>query len=580
MFVFVFIFFCFSAFSENLGSAFFDPDYEKHLYNLYKKHHSQAISTSDWRQLISQKNVNVYLMQKGDNLWDVSKVLFGDPNYWPKLWSVNANLSNPHRVSVGHQLQVIMGTEGEAPRAVISSDTSQPAVNSFAQSSVDPVVSASSGDGIEVSSNNLMGKSDCVDDLSLIIDHKGVTKVYDRKYKCLSVREKIANRQTVDKAELDTYLASLEDPLDIRSTPKKDKAPVPKSLPYIMLVTGEGDLKLTVSMVSPAENINIVTNYQISEEDIDIVGRVNEILGGVPVPSGEIILNLDVPAQAGDSFSLINPIKSIRSQVRNPFVLEGGLGDEVVIQARVSIIGSVPGQGEGGFYFAQIDSMYNPINRNSRVIREDVSTFDLAGSFRKGSTKAQVVASASGQSGAMMMIHSFVYLNKGSSDGVNLGDVFDIQANSRVHGKNVRTSLGELLVVHVTPSYATAFVKNLNNPAYIGDYALSFDRLDQYISDEVVDDIIITEEDEGDFIEEGDLITEEKEDLGFGDTEDEEENDLLEEEDFVLEEGAEEEDLLEEEDFVLEEKLTDSSQSPNEDVEYPYEDEEAEWFAD
>ena len=557
MFIFVLILFCFSSFSQNSGLAFFDPDYENHLYQVYKKYHSQSISSSEWQRLINHKNVNIYPMQKGDNLWDVSKVLFGDPNYWPKLWSVNADLSNPHRVSTGHQLQVIMGTEGEAPRAVISGQS----ITSASQDSTGTV-----SDSENLSDNlsgSFLGDGSCVDDLSLILHKKGITRVYDQKHKCFSIRKKISARRAIDKAELDNYLSNSKESVSISSIPLKKRAPIPASLPYINLIRSNGVLNFREEGTVPSVgHFNIVTNYQVDEDEIDIVGQVSEILGGIPVPSSELILNLDVPAQEGESFSIIRPIRSIQSQIRNSFILEGNLGEEVVMQARVVIKGNVPGR--GGLYFAEVKSMYNPMSINSQVIREDVSSFDLSASFRKGSVKSQIVSSARDQSGSMIMIHSFVYLNKGSSDGLNVGDVFDIQANSRVHGRDIKKSLGEILVVHVTSSYSTAFVKDLNSQSYVGDYAVSFDHLDQYIPDEEEDDLIIEEE-------EDDLIIEEEEDISDYDEDDlitteesEDEQPTLDE--VELESSSSNEDFTSESDFIDEYEEEDISDYDEDDL--------------
>ena len=541
MFIFVLILFCFSSFSENLGSATLDPNYENYLYRVYKDYHSQSISSSKWRNLINQKNVNVYPVQKGDNLWDVSRVLFGDPNYWPKLWSVNSKLANPHRISAGHQLQIIMGTEGEAPRTVISRSEINPKQN---------VVNASL-EREEVATNvytdiDTVTDVSCVEDLSSILHLKGTTKAFDQKYKCPSMRRKIVSRRKEDKEELYKYLNSLEEPVEAPSIPERKKAPVPNSFPHISLVNSDGDLIFTDNNPFATTNKSVVTSYQVDSDDIDVVGEVNEILGGVAVPSSGIILDLDVPAQSGDTFSLIQPLHSVRSQVRNPFILEGGMGDEVVMQARVTITGNVAGQ--NGLYFAEINSMYNPIGIKSKVIREDVVTFDLSGASRKGNAKSQIIASAHNQSGSMMMVHSFVYLNKGSSDGVSLGDSFDIRSNPRLHGRNVKTSLGEILVVHVTPSYSTAFVRHLNDLAYVGDYALSFDNLNEYILDEEENDIIEEEDEEDGYYsdEEMDVINGEE--------------DLEEDSDEALDENIEEDNFSSDDDFDVEESASDESQ--------------------
>ena len=56
-----------------------------------------------------------YLIQKGDTLWDVSGRFFGKSQYWPKLWSFNQYITNPHYIFPGNRLVFKPGTETEPP---------------------------------------------------------------------------------------------------------------------------------------------------------------------------------------------------------------------------------------------------------------------------------------------------------------------------------------------------------------------------------------------------------------------------------------------------------------------------------
>jgi len=44
---------------------------------------------------------NVYIAQQGDTLWDLCDQFFGDPWYWPVLWSINPQITNPHWIFPG-----------------------------------------------------------------------------------------------------------------------------------------------------------------------------------------------------------------------------------------------------------------------------------------------------------------------------------------------------------------------------------------------------------------------------------------------------------------------------------------------
>jgi hypothetical protein len=49
-----------------------------------------------------------YTVEKGDTLWDISNEFFLDPWYWPKLWSLNPSITNPHWIFPGEVLRLII----------------------------------------------------------------------------------------------------------------------------------------------------------------------------------------------------------------------------------------------------------------------------------------------------------------------------------------------------------------------------------------------------------------------------------------------------------------------------------------
>src|SRR5687767_5145447 len=61
----------------------------------------KPISDTQWNEIAGSKTSETYEIQKGDTLWDVSKRLFGNAYYWPKVWSLNTGITNPHVVAPG-----------------------------------------------------------------------------------------------------------------------------------------------------------------------------------------------------------------------------------------------------------------------------------------------------------------------------------------------------------------------------------------------------------------------------------------------------------------------------------------------
>lgn len=73
------------------------------------------ISNSQWNEIAGSKTAEIYEVQKGDTLWGVSKHLFGNPNYWPKVWSLNKKIPNPHVLNPGTSLVFMPGSSDAAP---------------------------------------------------------------------------------------------------------------------------------------------------------------------------------------------------------------------------------------------------------------------------------------------------------------------------------------------------------------------------------------------------------------------------------------------------------------------------------
>jgi len=75
----------------------------------------------DWDSLLTQSGAEKsYTVQSGDNLYDISRTLFGDPDFWPKIWSFNSKITNPHIIEKGQMIYFSGGTSYSPPKVGIS----------------------------------------------------------------------------------------------------------------------------------------------------------------------------------------------------------------------------------------------------------------------------------------------------------------------------------------------------------------------------------------------------------------------------------------------------------------------------
>jgi hypothetical protein len=62
-----------------------------------------------------ESTYETYVVKPGDTLWDLSSKYLGNPWYWPKVWSYNPEIENPHWIYPGNNIRFYpSGDEGPA----------------------------------------------------------------------------------------------------------------------------------------------------------------------------------------------------------------------------------------------------------------------------------------------------------------------------------------------------------------------------------------------------------------------------------------------------------------------------------
>ncbi|MCA9593010.1 MAG: LysM peptidoglycan-binding domain-containing protein [Myxococcales bacterium] len=62
--------------------------------------------------ILGERSVSVppiHVVKKGDTLWDLSGRYYGNPWKWPKVWSYNPQIMNPHWIYPGDQIRMRLG---------------------------------------------------------------------------------------------------------------------------------------------------------------------------------------------------------------------------------------------------------------------------------------------------------------------------------------------------------------------------------------------------------------------------------------------------------------------------------------
>ena len=64
------------------------------------------------RLQLREDHPEVYVVKRGDTLWDISETFLRDPWRWPEIWSYNPQVQNPHLIYPGDRLRLVF-VDGE-----------------------------------------------------------------------------------------------------------------------------------------------------------------------------------------------------------------------------------------------------------------------------------------------------------------------------------------------------------------------------------------------------------------------------------------------------------------------------------
>lgn len=81
-----------------------------------------APNPGSMRNLASGEAPEEYVVQEGDTLYDICDQLIDEAEYWPKLWSFNPTIENPHFVYPGMRLRFYAGDDKSPPFLQVITD--------------------------------------------------------------------------------------------------------------------------------------------------------------------------------------------------------------------------------------------------------------------------------------------------------------------------------------------------------------------------------------------------------------------------------------------------------------------------
>lgn len=401
---------------------------ENRYHQIFKKYNEQPTPSDLWKSEISKGSLFNYQVQKKDTLWDISKALFADPNYWPKIWAINSKgLLNPHEISAGQQILFSDGTFGEPPSVAVKESLSAESVGTAELAGEPEAASEVADEKAPVYPNGLVTK-----------DELPAPKVAGAGY-----------------------------------------ADLPTSLPKWEALTGLADHKMLVKPIPAAHPVmDQILPYYVTETPPEIAGTISETEQGMKAASDRQFVYVKFKEPPSQSKYLVIEEKGKITDLTSPKT-----ANTIQVLGQLEVIELVnPAK---NIYRAKSTQMLSHFLVGSIVVPGEVAivspTFESPGQ----PLPAKIIGGANDLKRNLFGPQEIVYINKGSSGGVDVGQTFAVYKNQKARHRDSDVEInapiiGHIKIVKVSDQFATAIVADVVDEIRVGD-DLDSSQVDQKI---------------------------------------------------------------------------------------------------
>ncbi len=445
---------------KSVGNGVYDePDlsYETRLHDIYLNFNSKKMSSGEWQSIAGQRSSEVYNIQSGDSLWTISKTLFSDGNYWPKIWSLNGSIENPHLITEGNSIRFLMGNESDAPSFTVSENAEDETYDAEEVS----VVSKPEGGG----------------DIEIPPPVNPPKPLVRNLPPSLPNWQGDNNRRKYDAAGFSYVRRPI---LDTKSRTK-------------------------IAAYFDEDETKGVGTVKETEGNGQSAGQFQYVY--VQLPMGEY--------KKGDHFMVVRnkgPLSKGHDSID-----KDSLGYQIQVQGEIVLDDQTDKSAKSANYDvfrALITQNINPVEVGSVLVKGNWLYGDFEDQGPKSLVVAQIVGGVYDRKNRLFGNGDTTFLNRGSLDGLQVGQILPVRSNRQVRDpKSIvwesTRPIGYLKVVKVTPHLATAIVVKSFEDILAGDLTGQGPLLPQAggtvqaktISEEIKEDV---EEGDGSAIEESD----------------------------------------------------------------------------
>jgi len=395
-------------------SAHFDPP---DLTLEFQLHREFLRSRGQVTQVVPQGLNENYRLQSGETLGSLSEMLYGDSQYWPRVWAQNKSISNPHLVRPGHQLQFLMGSEDETPSFRFTEEGDEAGLELVASNGQNPIVEIPPP---EVPPKPLLKVPNSFPEWQSVFRKRPDKMLDDRGIRDnrLKIPDRIFLRGYVQDTEVEGVGSFLENDSEAG-------LPIVNQYVFVKVKKGIGHAGKKMLVVKDQGRLKRLNKQWDPDKRPYLVQIMAEI-----------------------ELREITPAKFRRSRDREEY----------------------------DSYRALVTKATGLAANDCVLIPGEIQVISLENKGPHGTTEAQVIGSEKHSASALFAPGDLVFLNKGASDGVQVGQLLDIFADRSIRrGGAIVTyspvASGTIKVVKVSGGVSTAILLVARDSVQQGDLA-------------------------------------------------------------------------------------------------------------
>jgi hypothetical protein len=419
---------------------------EKELLSLSQNIQGQ-ITDSEWNEVATATKVDTYTVVKNDWLFKISKKLFGSGYYYPKIWSLNSFITNPHFIEPGMVLSFTTGSASQAPEVKLGTFSSDEINVSPGATSINASDLRNFGDDVQPPWIEEKSK----------LEKQGIHFQY-------SSQETMDDLTSLGEKSLNKEYENYE-------PPKPDFAVV---LPKNYDETGFDKNSKIFYSIKEGFYLSTFLSTNIVQDFGSISDGPDENIIFSKTDHAYALFDETMNLLPGDKFSVYSSGGKIKQSNSDRE------GYQYSIVGHIKLIRKIRNKWEVEF----LEVSGTP-QRGDRITTYTPKIEKITKTYSSRLIEAGILSSYHVNQ-SIISFGDVVYLDRGRADGVEMGNVFEVFGfKDRATQKNVTDQpsykLGELTIITLTDNFATAIVSDSNRDFYAGDIAITKTK-DAYLS--------------------------------------------------------------------------------------------------